>query len=120
MTEETFTFETSIAVEDFLDAEAAQLDWKDARDEAFELARIDTDRAREQAAEEFRSVTGVDVTILSVVHLEFDSGNISHAGSYYAVTVSTTRELMQTFIDEWFGEGDSVEEYFTDPEPTLI
>ncbi|UFK26754.1 hypothetical protein [Roseobacter phage RDJL6] len=120
MTKETFTFETSIPVENFLDADFAQEDWKEARNEAFDLARDDTERARLQAIEEFKSCTDVEPTIVSVEHCEFDSGNISHANSYYTVVVSVERETMQTFIDEWFGEGDSVEEYFHEPEPKLI
>ena len=120
MTRETFQFETSIAVEDFLDQEYAQEDWSDARDQAFELAREDVGTARKQAIEEFKSVTGEEPVVVSVEHCEFDSGNISHAVSYYTVVVSVERETMQTFVDEWFGDGDSVDEYFHEPEPTFI
>jgi len=96
-------------------------DYSDDKAAAFELAagEFGVEKAQEQALDEFAHITGETPEVVSVTHLEFDSGNLSHAVSYYQVVVKTERATMQRFIDEWFGEGDSVEEYFHNPEPEL-
>ena len=119
MTKETFQFETSLCVDSFY---VDNGDYSDDKQAAFELAsgEFGVEKASEQAADEFKGITGEDPEFVSVTHLEFDSNNLSHAGSHYLVVVKTERATMQKFIVEWFGDGDSVEEYFHDLEPKLL
>lgn len=62
------------------------------RDEAFEIAADSPHRAARDALVEVRDALGFKrrpprVVVESCAFIEFDSGNLSHAGAHYIVTV---------------------------------
>jgi hypothetical protein len=83
--EAAFSFEIALSVADYVDTEAT-----DGDDEiAFQNCEEDTDGALEQARQEFKDV-GADLTDCRFDiprFVEFDSGNWTHAGGIFELTL---------------------------------
>lgn len=100
----TFEFETTLSVEEYLKGEEDE-----DIDIAFEDSEGDIKGAIKDAKDEIRDLMGIKRLPrglkFSAKFLEFDSGNISHAGAYFNVEVAGPDnfidELERKYKEEW-------------------
>lgn len=87
---------TSLPVEIFLDLDDE--DTTDAAAAAFELAAEDLESARDEIESEIQDFIGkrqaAKLRIGNVEFVEFDSGNISHAGAHYKGEIAGPKEVL--------------------------
>ena len=98
----TFQFEVALSVAKY---------WEDDNETAFENCKQDFDAALEVAQEELTeagvakaldSMGGMKIKVVEFV--EFDSGNPSHAGGYFLVEMSGSKEdvaIVETLHTKW-------------------
>lgn len=94
----SFIFETVLMPDSYLDDEDPDTE------SAFDDCRSDLDGARISAREDMEEHLTEEqmamVRITSVVFLEFDSTNISHAGGYFEVHCEAPQEVMDALTGE--------------------
>lgn len=81
----TYTFETVLSVSDF---------------DSFEDAQEAIEEAAAEAKVELVDIVGEDgyaqLTVSDPEFLEFDSGNPSHAGAYFEISIEGPNEIVRT------------------------
>ena len=86
-----FVFEVALSVEDYSDGDDRERDAFDAASEDIDGA---TKLAKEDIADAFDGKAPKEIVISNVEFAEFDSGNITHAAAYFAVTVTGPKDLL--------------------------
>lgn len=88
--------ETALSVADYVEDSGAE--------SAFDLAREDTEGAVKQVQAELHEVLTIDEIdqlTITAEFLEFDSGNWTHAGAYFAIEISGPDELVDKAAALW-------------------